>query len=66
MYQHVLLFKRFKESQNLIETLKRIKKHKYEIIATSLLGANENIYDIDCKKKVIIIGNESNGVSKEL
>lgn len=53
------------ESENLIETLKKIKRHKYEIIATSL-ETNESIYDINYKKKVIIIGNEANGVSKEV
>lgn len=53
------------ESENLIETLKKIKRHKYEVIATSL-ETNESIYDIDYKKKVIVIGNEANGVSKEI
>lgn len=53
------------ESENLIETLKKIKRHKYEVIATSL-ETNESIYDIDYKKKVIVIGNEANGVSKEV
>lgn len=53
------------ESENLVETLKTIRKHKYEIIATSL-GGQKNIYDIDYKKKVIVIGNEANGVSKEV
>lgn len=53
------------ESENLIETLKKIKRHKYEVIATSL-ETNESIYDIDYKKKAIVIGNEANGVSKEV
>lgn len=53
------------ESDNLLETLKQIKKHKYEIVATSLETDN-SIYDIDYKKKVIVIGNEANGVSKEV
>ena len=53
------------ESKNLLETLKTLKKHKYEIISTSL-DTEESIYDIEYKKKVIIIGNEANGVSKEV
>lgn len=53
------------ESDNLVETLKQMKKHKFEIVATSL-GTNNSIYDIDYKKKIIVIGNEANGVSKEV
>lgn len=52
-------------SGKIVETLKNIKKHKYEILATSL-QTNETIYDIDYKKKVLVIGNEANGVSKEV
>ena len=52
-------------SKNIIETLKNMKKHKYDIVVTSL-QTNESIYDIDYKKKVIVIGNEANGVSKEV
>ena len=53
------------ESENLVETLKTIKKHKFEVVATSL-QTNDSIYDIDYNKKVIVIGNEANGVSKEI
>lgn len=53
------------ESDNLLETLKNIKKHKYKIMATSL-ETNNSIYDVDYKKKVLVIGNEANGVSKEV
>lgn len=53
------------ESPNLVETLKTIKRHKFEVVATSL-QTNQSIYDIDYKKKVIVIGNEANGVSKEI
>lgn len=52
-------------SNNIIETLKNMKKHKYEITATSL-NTNKSIYDIDYRKKVIVIGNEANGVSNEV
>ena len=53
------------ESENLVNTLKEIKKHKFKVVATSL-QTEESIYDIDYKKKVIVIGNEANGVSKEV
>ena len=53
------------ESKNIIETLKEIKKNKYKIVATSL-ETNESIYTIDLNRKAIIIGNEANGVSKEV
>lgn len=53
------------ECKDLEKTLKEIKKHKYEIVVTSL-QTNESIYDIEYNKKVIVIGNEANGVSKEI
>ena len=53
------------ESNSLLETLKNMKKHKYKIMATSL-ETNNSIYDVDYNKKVIVIGNEANGVSKEI
>ena len=53
------------ETDNLIETLEEMKKNGFEVICTSLDG-KESIYDINYNKKVIIIGNEANGVSKEV
>lgn len=53
------------ESENLVETLKNMKKHKFKVVATSLEGS-ESIYNMDYNKKVIVIGNESKGVSKEI
>ena len=53
------------ESENLLETLKEIKKHHFKIVSTSL-QTEETIYDIDYTKKAIVIGNEANGVSKEV
>lgn len=53
------------ESDNLLDTLKNIKKHKYKIMATSLETDN-SIYDIDYNKKVLVIGNEANGVSQDI
>jgi len=53
------------EAEDLVETLKNMKKHKYKVVATSLAGT-ENIYEMDYNKKVIVIGNEAKGVSKEI
>lgn len=53
------------EAENLVETLKNMKKHKYKVVATSLSGT-KSIYEMDLNKKVIVIGNESNGVSREI
>ena len=53
------------ETENLIDTIKEIQKNGYEVIATSL-ETNNSIYDIDFMKKAIIIGNEANGISKEV
>ena len=51
------------ECEDLEKTLEEIKIHKFEIVVTSLQTKN-SIYDIDYKKKVIVIGNEANGVEK--
>jgi len=53
------------ECENIIETLKKARKHKYDIVVTSL-QAEKTMYEIDYDKKVIVIGNEANGVSKEV
>lgn len=53
------------ESENLVNTLKELKKHKYKIVSTSL-QTEDSIYDMEYKKTVIVIGNEANGVSKEI
>ena len=53
------------ESENLIDTIKNIKKHHYKLVVTSL-QTNNTIYDINYNKKIIVIGNEGNGVSKEI
>lgn len=53
------------ETENLQETIKLIKKHRFKLMVTSLQTEN-SIYDIDFNKKIIVIGNESNGVSKEI
>ena len=53
------------QTEDLPNLLKIIKKHKYNIVSTSLDTKN-SIYDIDYKKTAIVIGNEANGVSKEV
>lgn len=51
------------QTEDLPKALNEIKKHKFKIMATSLSGS-KSIYDIEYNKKVIIIGNESKGVSE--
>lgn len=53
------------ETEDLKETIKIIKKHHFKLMVTSLQTRN-SIYDIEFKKKIIVIGNEANGVSKEI
>lgn len=53
------------QSDDLVATIKEIKKHKFKVIATSL-QTEESIYDINYKKSAIIIGNEANGISQEV
>ena len=53
------------ECEDLENTLKEIQKHNFEIVVTSLQTKN-SIYDIDYKKKVIVIGNEANGVEPKI
>lgn len=53
------------ECEDLKQTLKEMKKHKFKVVVSSLQTQN-TIYDINYNKKVIIIGNEANGVEKEI
>lgn len=53
------------ECENLKQTLKEIKKHKFKVVVSSL-QAQDTIYDIKYNKKVVIIGNEANGVEQEI
>lgn len=53
------------EADDLKEELEKAKSHNYKVMVTSL-DAKKNIYDADFNKKVIVIGNEANGVSKEI
>lgn len=51
--------------ENIVNELKEMQKNGFEIVVTSL-NTNDSIYNIDYNKKVVVIGNEANGVSKEV
>lgn len=53
------------ECENLEETLKKVQNKGFKIVVSSLQTDN-SIYDINYNKKVIIIGNEANGVEKNI
>ena len=53
------------EVDEIEKELKEMKKHKYKTVVTTP-NTSKTIYDIDYKKKVIIIGNEANGVEKQI
>ena len=53
------------EVEDLKQMIKEMKKHHYKLMVTSLQTEN-SIYDIEFNKKIIVIGNEANGVSQEI
>ena len=53
------------EVENLTQSIKEMRKHHFKLMVTSLQTEN-SIYDIKFNKKIIVIGNEANGVSKEI
>lgn len=53
------------ECENLQKSLEFFKNKGYNIIATDL-DAKKTIYDVNYKKSIIVIGNEANGVSKQI
>lgn len=53
------------ETENLVKTIKTMKKHKINIYATDL-RTDKSIYDVDYSKSAVVIGNEANGVSEEV
>ena len=53
------------EVEDLAQAIKEMRKHHFKLMVTSLQTKN-SIYDIDFNKKIIVIGNEANGVSKEI
>lgn len=50
------------ESDDLVKTVREMKKHKIKIYATDL-NTDKTIYSVNYEKSAIIIGNEANGVS---
>ena len=53
------------EAENLTETLKKLQNKGFKVVVTSL-DTNNSIYDISYNKSIVVIGNEANGVSKEV
>ena len=53
------------ETNDLVQSIKEMRKHHFKLMVTSLQTDN-SIYDIEFNKKIIVIGNESNGVSKQI
>ena len=53
------------EVEDIVNELKKAKENGFKIITTSL-QTDKSIYDINYKKSIVVIGNEANGVSKEI
>lgn len=53
------------EAEDLKEELKKAQENKFKIMITAL-DTKKSIYKADFNKKIIVIGNEANGVSKEV
>ncbi|MBQ3409026.1 MAG: RNA methyltransferase [Clostridia bacterium] len=53
------------KSENLLDDLIKMKNNGFSVVVTSL-DTEDSVYDIKYNKKVIVIGNEANGVSKAI
>lgn len=53
------------EVEDILKTIKELKKHKIQVLATDL-NTEYSFYDVNYKRSAIVIGNEGNGVSKEI
>ncbi len=53
------------EVDNLEETLKQTQKNGFKVMVT-VLDTQKSIFDANYNKKVIVIGNEANGISKSI
>ena len=53
------------EVDKIVDTLNNLKNSGFKIVTTQL-DANSSIYDVDYSNKVVVIGNEANGVSEEV
>lgn len=54
------------EIKDISKTIENLKNNGFQIVATALSHDDKSIYDVDFRKKAIVIGNEANGVSKEV
>lgn len=53
------------EKENLADEIKEIKRHGFKTMATDL-ATDSSIYDEKYTKCAVVIGNEANGVSKQI
>ncbi len=53
------------EVDSLSDTLNKLKNKGFQVVTTQL-DTDKSIYDIDYSKKVVVIGNEANGVSEDV
>ena len=53
------------ETENIVEELKKAQANGFKVMVTAL-DSSKSIYKTEFNKKVIVIGNEANGVSKEV
>ena len=53
------------ETQSVVDTIEDLKSHGFKIVSTTL-ESSKTIYDIDYNKTAIIIGNEANGISRNV
>lgn len=54
------------QETNLVETIKQLKKKKVKIVATALAADSKSLYEVKLENVAVVIGNEANGVSKEI
>ena len=53
------------ECEDLAKTLKSLQTTGFEIVTTDL-HTDKSIYDMNYNKKIVVIGNEANGVTPEI
>ncbi|MBQ9658226.1 MAG: RNA methyltransferase [Clostridia bacterium] len=53
------------EVEDLEESIKEMQKNGFKLMVTSL-QTDKTIYDVDYNKKIIVIGNEANGVAQNI
>lgn len=53
------------ECENLAKTLKSLQTTGFEIVTTDL-HTDKSIYDMNYNKKIVVIGNEANGVTQKI